>query len=120
MKSPLGMRIHTTGIALIGKMSIQRWKELLAAITDAIGMTKVYDPACWTYPVAGKGGVGNTICAPMTESFIALDTWPENNGAYLLIVSCKPFNPKNIYPVFLTFGLTLHQHVATELGLPND
>jgi hypothetical protein len=119
MKIPLGMRLQTRGTVLVGTLTVQRWKDLLIAITDAIGMTRVYDAACWKYPVAGKGGTGHTIVQPITESFMCLDVWDDHNGAYLFLVSCKPFSAKNLYPVFLTFGLTVHQEFATELGLPN-
>lgn len=119
MKPALGIRMYTRGTVLVGKLHVDAWKGLLKAVTDAIGMTPAYDMACWKYPVAGKGGTGHTIVQPITESFLCLDVWDDHNGAYLFIVSCKAFNAKNLYPVFLTFGLTVHQEFATDLGLPN-
>lgn len=120
MKPPLGMRMYTRGTVLVGNLTVERWQGLLRAVTDALGMNAVYASKVWTYPTAGKGGVGNTIVQPITESFICLDTWPDHRGAYLMICSCKPIAAKRLYPVFVTFGLEVHQEFATDLGLPND
>ena len=119
-RPPLGMRMYTRGTVVVGKLTVDRWRDFLKALTDAIGMTPVYSPSVWKYPVAGHGGVGHTIVQPITESFICLDTWEDHNGAYLFICSCRPVDAKRLYPVIATFGLTVHQEFATDLGLPNE
>ena len=90
----LGERMHAFGVTLRSEQDIgpDRLVEFLHALTNAIGMTAVGDHALWTYPLHGKGGNGRTIVLPITDSFLALDTWPDHRGAYLFICSCKPFD----------------------------
>jgi len=44
----------------------------------------------------GTGGVGVTAIQSFTESYMAIDTWPERAYANLYICSCKEFNYKDI------------------------
>lgn len=96
---PLGEKMHSLGMVLRGKPQIgigrkqeTSWLAFLHSVADSIGMSAVDHPACWTYPVDGKGGQGQTIILPITESFLALDTWPDHRGAYLFVCSCRPFD----------------------------
>jgi S-adenosylmethionine/arginine decarboxylase-like enzyme len=59
-------------------------------------MTPVHKATKYQYPVEGKGGVGFTIFQPITESFMALDAWPDHDGAYLFICSCKDFDKEKV------------------------
>ena len=102
---PLGLRIRTFGLVLKGELAQTRWLQFLSEVALAIGMNAVGEPAVWTYPVNGKGGVGQTIVLPITESFLALDTWPDHDGAYLLVCSCRPFSPTDIVTVADLFDL---------------
>jgi hypothetical protein len=120
MKPVLGTRMYTRGSVLLGGMTVVRWKEFLREITEAIGMDPVAEPACWQYPYNGKGGVGFTLCQPITESFLCLDVWQDHNGAYLFICSCVSIKAQKLYPVIARFGLNVHQEFATDLGLPDD
>jgi hypothetical protein len=101
----LGRRMHSAGIVLRGKLSDQAWSGLLRTIAEAIGMEPVGDPAKWSYPIEGKGGNGLTIVLPITDSFLALDTWPDYQGAYLFVCSCRPYHTKDIDDVAKKFGL---------------
>jgi hypothetical protein len=89
---PLGACMHSFGVVLRGKLSEQQWLCLLHDLTEGIGMHAAGAPAVWHYPMHGKGGTGTTFCLPITESFLALDTWPDHDGAYLFICSCRPFD----------------------------
>lgn len=98
-ETPLGEKMHSLGVVLRGKPSLgvgrkqeTCWLAFLHSVAEAIGMSAVDTPAVWTYPVNGKGGVGQTIVLPITESFLALDTWPDHRGAYLFVCSCRPFD----------------------------
>jgi S-adenosylmethionine/arginine decarboxylase-like enzyme len=102
----LGERMFSRGIVLRGKLSCLRWQRFLVEAAEAMGMTAVANPALWNYPIAGAGGNGFTICQPITESFLALDAWPDHDGAYLFICSCKPFAPHCLRDVVARFGLT--------------
>jgi S-adenosylmethionine/arginine decarboxylase-like enzyme len=106
IEPPLGSRMHAYGVVLQGVLSGPRWIEFLQAVAQAIGMSAVAEPAVWTYPVEGKGGTGQTIVLPITESFLALDTWADHDGAYLLVCSCRPYFSADINKVATSFGLT--------------
>ena len=112
MAPELGKRMHSCGIVLHGTLPDKRWIEMLHAVTKAIGMTAVADPAVWTYPLEGKGGMGMTILLPITESFLALDTWRDHSGAYLFVCSCRPYFTVDIDAVATEFGLKPARHVG--------
>src|ERR1700692_5116272 len=92
----LGRRVYSRGYARAGKLTVTRWRRFLVELAELIGMEPVADAATWQFPIAGKGGYGYTIVQPITESFLALDTWPDHDGAYLFIVSCRPFYSADI------------------------
>lgn len=99
--------MHSYGVALHGILTEARWTELLHEVALRIGMSAVGKPAIWTYPLEGKGGVGQTIMLPITESFLALDTWPDHRGAFLLVCSCRNYFGKDIDAVVAEFGLSV-------------
>ncbi len=103
---PLGERMHALGIVLRGSLPSPRWLEFLHAVAKGIGMSAVDNPAVWTYPVDGKGGNGQTMVLPITESFLALDTWPDHRGAYLFVCSCRNFYSADVEAIATEFGLT--------------
>lgn len=110
----LGTRMHTQGFALKGKMEAARWQSFLCAVAEAMGMTPTGHPAMWKYPLAnGAGGTGITLIQPITESFLAIDIWPDHGGAYLQICSCKFFSKSNVIAMARQFGLVTYD--ATEL-----
>ncbi len=102
---PLGARMHCSGIVLHGKLAELRWLEFLHEVAKSIGMDAVGEPKVWTYPFEGKGGTGQTILLPITESFLALDTWSDHDGAYLLVCSCRPYHTKDIDDVAVRHNL---------------
>ena len=101
----LGKRMHCTGIVLHGRLAELRWLELMHGMAKAIGMEAVGDPKVWTYPLEGKGGTGQTILLPITESFLALDTWSDHDGAYLFVCSCRPYHTTDLDNVAVGYGL---------------
>jgi len=108
-----GKRMHCAGIVLKGTLPAERWLELLHAIAKAIGMSAVEKPAVWTYPtVSGAGGTGQTIVLPITESFLALDTWSDHDGAYLFVCSCRQYFTKDIDDVAKAFGLSVRVDIG--------
>ena len=106
MEPPLGERIRAFGVVLHGRLKDPpHWVDFLHAVAKAIGMNAVGDHAIWTYPMDGKGGNGQTIVLPITESFLALDTWPDHDGAYLFVCSCRAFHSSDVDAVAEQFGL---------------
>jgi S-adenosylmethionine/arginine decarboxylase-like enzyme len=101
----LGSRMRSFGIVLHGQLTEKQWKEFLTAVCDAIGMYPVGEPAVWTYPLEGKGGTGQTLMLPITESFLVVDTWSDHDGAYLFVCSCREYGIGKIYDVAEEFGL---------------
>lgn len=101
----LGERMHAFGVVLRGQLDEDRWTRFLHALAEAIGMSAVSPPAVWTYPMHGKGGVGQTFVLPITESFLALDTWSDHQGAYLFVCSCRAFDPFAVDRVASDFDL---------------
>jgi S-adenosylmethionine/arginine decarboxylase-like enzyme len=122
LESPvLGTRMHSQGFVFKGKMETGRWQSLLCAAAEAMGMSPVAHPALWRYPMEGAGGNGITIVQPITESFLALDIWPDHDGAYLFVCSCKPFTAAGVVTVARQFGLKpLDNTLLDMLSLVDD
>jgi hypothetical protein len=111
----LGRVMYARSVVLVGALTSENWKGLLTTVIGAMKMTKVTDePVVFDYPVDGKGGTGQTMMQPITESFVVLDTWPDHDGAYLFIASCREYDRRELYPVFMHFGLRVnHEHAYT-------
>lgn len=105
MAEVLGSRMRSFGLVLHGQLTEKQWKEFLTAVCDAIGMYPVGEPTAWTYPLEGKGGTGQTIMLPITESFLIVDTWSDHDGAYLFVCSCREFAMGGILDVADNFSL---------------
>lgn len=104
----LGRRIYSQNIVLRGRLAAIAWKALLVDCIAAMGMTTAGEAAVWSYPTTeGKGGVGTTICQPMAESFMVVDTWPDHDGAYLHISSCMQFDPSKLISPIQRAGLVI-------------
>lgn len=101
----LGSRMRSYGVVLFGHLTEAQWKSLLVDVADAIGMYAVGEPAVWTYPLEGKGGTGQTLCLPITESFLVVDTWSDHDGAYLFVCSCREFSIGRIMDTVEECGL---------------
>lgn len=102
----LGRLMRSRAIVLKGTLAPHEWRHFLKKCTKAMGMAPAGKAATWKYPTAdGKGGVGFTIVQPITESFLALDAWPDFDGAYLMVASCRKFAISKITETALLFGL---------------
>ena len=53
-----------------------------------------------------------TAVQPITESFIALDTWPDHDGAYLFVCSCRKFDMVDLVAAIRKFDLALDETSA--------
>lgn len=105
MAEVLGARMRAFGLVLRGRLDEARWSDFLLALCRAIGMEPVGQPAVWSYPLHGKGGTGQTIMLPITESFLVVDTWSDHDGAYLFVCSCREFAMGSVLDVADEFGL---------------
>ena len=101
----LGRCMFYRVMALNGILTENDWRRFLIAATKAMGMAPVDKAVCWRYPVGTCGGHGMTIVQPITESFLAVDAWPDHGGAYLFVCSCKPFLASLLAKTFKRFGL---------------
>lgn len=113
----LGAEMHVAAFSVVGVMAENQWREFLATLAGALGMTVCAAPAQWAYPMDGRGGNGLTIVQPITESFIAVETWPDHAGAYLFVVSCKPISHKSVFHVVSEFELEVRQGLNHKLVL---
>lgn len=105
----LGRRIFSQNIVLRGRLANAAWRPFLLDCIAEMGMTTAGLAALWKYPTDdGKGGVGLTLCQPMTESFMVADVWPDHGGAYLHISSCKAFDALALIPIISGAGLGVH------------
>lgn len=105
MAEVLGMRLFVSGYALGGQAAPARLAAILQQVVALVGMdTAGLPPQIWSYPLPdGRGGVGETICQPLVESFIVADTWPSlaHRGrplpkVYVVLASCRAYNSQAV------------------------
>ena len=113
----LGEKMDVVGFAVKGNTSFFEGRMLVELVVHALGMNKVHQPTYYKYPVDGAGGVGFTYIQPISESFVALDSWPDHKGAYLVICSCKPVDVNLVKKVLGQEGYTIKKSFNTEMGL---
>lgn len=93
-------------------------QEILKKVSERIGMTSVNTPVSWHYPTDdGKGGVGTTTVMPITESFLAIDSWPVIGGKYLVICSCRDFKPGDVEELLVELGCHVKEDLGGTIGL---
>ena len=117
---PLGRRMFVRGIVLHGILTEKMWRDFLLEAAKAMGMSPIAKPAVWTYPLQGEGGTGQTIVQPITESFLALDTWPDHGGAYLMVCSCRSYTATCLNDLIARYGLTQGQSTGAPHALELD
>jgi S-adenosylmethionine/arginine decarboxylase-like enzyme len=118
MQEPLGRSMQFHSYALVGLLSHEQWQKFLVEVTRTIGMHPVGQPAVWDYPVNGAGGNGSTMVQPISDSFLAVDTWPDHRGAYLLICSCRQFNPRTLKELLRHWQLWVAGECGHSLRIP--
>lgn len=79
------------------------WRNLAHDISKAAGLT----PLEWNS--AGYPGGGLTISWFLSESHIAIDTYPEHELADITLVSCKSLQSDEIDKVIHKAGLVIQQ-----------
>lgn len=77
------------------------WSDVAHAVALAAGLTPLEWNTC-SYP-----GGGLTITYFLSESHIAIDTYPEHELADLTLVSCKSFDTAPISKVLNNNGLVI-------------
>ncbi len=106
LKREFGDEITTCGFGVRGTIYEADALELAVDIVTAIGMTCSHAPTVTRYaPKDGKPSLGYIVQQCIVESFIVLDVWPERNGLYIHVASCKDFEPALIYEVLKAYGL---------------
>jgi S-adenosylmethionine/arginine decarboxylase-like enzyme len=103
----LGRCMYQHSFTLSGVLSKVQWLLFMRGLTRVMGMKAVGKASIWDYPAGGMGGTGQTIVQPITDSFLAVDTWPDHKGAYLVICSCRPFNPHKVIMECKEYGLSV-------------
>lgn len=98
--SELGKGLQVAGFALRGPTDVSSTNTLIDRVTERLGMHQPYDRVLCDYPTSwGTGGLGITTFQPITESFIAVDSWIEHKGVYLIVCSCVPFDLREVFTV---------------------
>lgn len=84
-----GSTMRVASISAKGDFSKESCTELAERIVKTMGMHPAHFPVTYRYPVNGKGGEGLTFFFPLTESFVAIDTYDPLGGAYIVLASCQ-------------------------------
>jgi hypothetical protein len=122
---PLGRHVQVHHFVMHGQLTIDQWLGFIADVVATIDMECSGEPVVRQYPIDGKGGYGATIFQAITTSYIVLDTWPQHNGAYLALASCKKFNPlavrgfiaNKVYPLLLISDRGHDLEIPSGLGM---
>lgn len=88
----LGKQCWMMGVAVKGDMSVESAERVVNAVISAIGMTKIYESKTWTY----DGNLGLIYAQPLYESIVTADFWPRHRGGYLVVTSCREYDPRDV------------------------
>lgn len=113
----IGERKDKVDIVVKGIVTESKVFTLINEIIKSVGMHKSYDRVYWPYPFGKAGGVGFTAVQPITESWIAFDSYPAMDGGYLEISSCKTVNLNKVTKKIRALGFKIKQIEAHELRL---
>jgi hypothetical protein len=105
MEANLGEHLDVVVMSVVGNVGEGVGKKFVEDLVEAIGMTPAPGCSLCRYPVDNKGGNGYTLFQPITESFIAFDSWPDLKGAYLVICSCARFSIRALFDVLEKYNL---------------
>ena len=97
-KLVLGERLYVSVYVVRSAPALEEMKILLKKAVAFIGMDAAgMPPKAWVYPLNdGRGGVGETICQPLVESFIVSDSWRDLGKAYVVLTSCREYSPQAV------------------------
>jgi hypothetical protein len=112
-----GSAMTVVSCSLKGEFTKESCAGLVGKIIKGIGMTPAHQPIWYGYPVDGKGGVGFSMCQPITESMIVVDAWLGLQGAYLLVASCKAFKVADLIRVVEEEGFKINGINLGDLSL---
>lgn len=113
----LGQFMQLHALALRGGSAVDD-EMLLERVAQRIGMHPVGPAARWDYPTKhGAGGVGRTTILPITESFLAVDSWPMLGGRYLVVCSCQAFDATELGKLVASEGLDIQGRLGGLIGL---
>lgn len=115
----LGERMDIVSFALKGDSSRFGASHLIEEIIRTLDMNKAHSAVTYGYPVGNCGGVGFTTIQPITESFVAVDSWPDFKGIYLIICSCRTVNLNKVTKKIRALGYKIKKVCANELRLKN-
>ncbi len=92
----LGTKLYVSVYVVKATIAREQMERALQLIVALIGMdTAGLKAAVWNYPLPeGQGGEGETICQPLVESFIVSDSWHALAKTYVVLGSCRKYNPR--------------------------
>jgi S-adenosylmethionine/arginine decarboxylase-like enzyme len=117
MADVLGEEMRVLVMVVTGDVSEEAGKGLVNELIEKIGMSVAPENLMCRYPVDGKGGFGYTFFQPLTESFVALDSWPDLGGAYLFICSCGSLPTSTALEIVKQYGLDCKHFRYLKMGL---
>jgi hypothetical protein len=94
----LGENLYVSVFILRAAPPRREMEILLKKAVGFIGMNTAGMPAkAWIYPLSdGRGGIGETICQPLVESFIVSDSWRDLGKTYIVLASCRRYSPQAV------------------------
>ena len=116
-KEIFGTKMRVVVLAVKGKVSESVGADMVEELVSVLGMSKAPGSSLCKYPVDGKGGSGYTMFQPITESFIAFDSWPDLSGGYLVICSCGSLDITSVLNVVANYELCAKQYHNLDLGI---
>lgn len=99
MTAALGRMLQFHAFALRGEGDNL---QALKTTVSRIGMVQAFEEKVWDY-----GEIGTVSVVPIIESFIAMDAWPQHGGKYLVVCSCRSFDPEEVRSHCRSLGYTV-------------
>jgi hypothetical protein len=115
----LGEHLQVSGYLVTGQAGRAEIEQTLREIVALVGMeTAGINSRTWNFPryrglfkramafliwfltgrliSGGLGGIGSTTVQPLVESFIVADYWRAHGHWFIVLGSCKPYEPRKV------------------------
>jgi S-adenosylmethionine decarboxylase len=82
--------LDLAGVAPKALADLSLGRRLAAALVDALGVNTLGEPLVHRFPDTAQGPGGMTLLLLLSESHLALHSWPEHGALLVSLCCCRP------------------------------
>jgi S-adenosylmethionine decarboxylase len=82
--------LDLAGVSPSALSDLDLGRRLAAALVDALGVVSLGEPLVHRFPDTARGPGGMTLLLLLSESHLALHSWPEHGALLISLCCCRP------------------------------